>query len=226
MKEEMEGNKNMAQTTPKGSRVELAVTPRTVMGKATKHLRKAGVIPANIYGHKEGSIAVQVDAHTFDRLRREHGLRNIVSLRLPGKKGMQTALVRHIQYDSLSGKILHVDFSRVSMQERIEMKVPLHFIGEAPGVKLHGGILLHLLEALPVECKASDIVEAIEVDLSPLTEIDAILYARDVKLPAGYTLAVDGDDPIVKVTAPRVELPEAEAAPSTPETTAPTSPAQ
>ncbi len=208
----------MAQAT------ELAVTPRTVVGKATKRLRKTGVIPANIYGHKEASIAVQIDAHTFDRLRREHGLRNIVSLRLPGEKGTQTVLVRNIQYDSISGKILHVDFSRVSMQERIEMKIPLHFIGEAPGVKLHGGVVLHLLEALPVECKASDIIDAIEVDLSPLTEIDSMVYARDVKLPAGYKLAVDADDPIVKVTPPRVELPEAEAATAVPETTTPASP--
>ncbi|HWS83081.1 MAG TPA: 50S ribosomal protein L25, partial [Ktedonobacteraceae bacterium] len=196
----------MAQAT------ELAVTPRTVVGKATKRLRKTGVIPANIYGHKEASIAVQIDAHTFDRLRREHGLRNIVSLRLPGEKGTQTVLVRNIQYDSISGKILHVDFSRVSMQERIEMKIPLHFIGEAPGVKLHGGVVLHLLEALPVECKASDIIDAIEVDLSPLTEIDSMVYARDVKLPAGYKLAVDADDAIVKLTPPRIEVPEAEVA--------------
>ena len=200
----------MAQATSKGSVAELVVTPRTVVGKATKSLRRTGIIPANIYGHKEASIAVQIDAHALDRLRRENGLRSIISLRLPGKKGTQTVLVRHIQHDPLSGKILHVDFSRVSMQERIEMKIPLHFAGEAPGVKLQGGVLLHLLEALPVECKASDIVEAIEVDLSPLTEIDSILHARDIKLPAGYKLAVEGDDPIIKLTAPRIEVPEAE----------------
>ena len=213
----------MAQTTHRGGTAELAVIPRTVLGKATKRLRKTGVIPANIYGHKESSIAVQIDAHTFDRLRREHGLRSIIALRLPGRKGAQTVLVRHIQYDPLSGKILHVDFSRVSMQERIEMKIPLHFIGEAPGVKLQGGVLLHLLEALSVECKASDIIEAIEVDLSSLTDIDSMLHARDIKLPADYKLAVDPDDPIVKVTAPRVELPTAEAAIGVPETTTPTS---
>ena len=203
----------MAQIT------ELAVTPRTVVGKATKRLRRTGLIPANIYGHKEASIAVQIEVHTFDRLRREHGLRNVISLRLPGKKDKQTVLVRHIQYDPLSGKILHVDLSRVSMQERIETKIPLHFIGDAPGVKLQGGVLLHLLEALPVECRASDIVEAIEVDLSSLTEIDSILHARDVKLPAGYRLTIDANDPVVKVTAPRVEVPGVEAATGVPETT-------
>ena len=71
--------------------------------------------------------------------------------------------------------------------------------------------MLHLLEALPVECRASDIIDAIEVDLSSLTEIDSMLHARDIKLPAGYKLAVDADDAIVKLTPPRVEAPEAEA---------------
>ncbi len=107
----------MAQATSRRGTAELAVASRTMVGKATKHLRRAGVIPANIYGHKEASIAVQIDTHTFDRLRREHGLRSIIALRLPGEKGTQTVLVRHIQYDPLSGKILHVDFSRVSMEE-------------------------------------------------------------------------------------------------------------
>ncbi len=197
----------MAQAT------ELAVAPRTVVGKATRHLRKTGVIPANIYGHKEASTAVQIDEPTFDRLRREHGLRNIISLRIAGKPGIHTVLVRHIQHNAVSGKILHVDFSRVNLEEQIEMKIPLHFIGEAPGVKVHGGVLLHLLEALPVECKASDILESIDVDLSSLTDIESILHASDVKLPAGYKLAIEGEELIAKVAAPRAGSQETVAAP-------------
>jgi large subunit ribosomal protein L25 len=217
-KEEIKENNIMAETT------ELAVATRTVVGKATRHLRKTGIVPANIYGHKEASLAVQIDAHTFDRLRREHGLRNIISLRIAGELGVQTVLVRHIQYNPISRKILHVDFSRVGMEEQIEMKIPLHFVGEAPAVKLHGGVLLHLLEALPVGCKASDILESIDVDLSSLTDIESTLHASDVKLPAGYKLAIDADEPIAKIVAPRSGLPEAEVAASAPETTTPTSP--
>lgn len=208
----------MSETT------ELVVNPRTVAGKATRHLRNVGIVPANIYGHKEASLAVQIEAQTFDRLRREHGLRNIISLRLPGKTGVQTVLVRHIQYHPVSGKILHVDFSRVSMEEQIEMKIPLHFVGEAPAVKLHGGVLLHLMETLPVGCKASDILESIDVDLSSMTDIESTLHASDVKLPAGYKLAIDGDEPIAKIAAPRSGLPEAEAATSAPEPTTASSP--
>jgi large subunit ribosomal protein L25 len=184
--------------------LELDVAPRSVMGKASKRLRKAGVIPANIYGHKEASVPVQVEALAFERLRREHGTRNVLSLRLPDGPA-QTALVGHIQRDARSDAILHIDFARVSLEERIEAKIPLHFVGEAPGVKIQGGVLLPLLETLTVECRASDLVEFIAVDVSVLDDIDATLRAGDIKLPGNFTLVDDPGEPVVKVTAPRVE---------------------
>lgn len=192
----------MAQQT------ELRVSPREVMGKATKRLRKAGIIPANISGHKESSQAVQVEALAFEALRRAHAATSIITLRLPGRGRAQTVLVRRVQRDPRSGKILHIDFSRVSLTERITMKVPLHFVGEAPGVKDEGGVLLHLLDALEVECTASDIVDYIEVDISSLTEIDSILHAADVRLPASYTLITDPNEGIAKVAATRAEKAE------------------
>src|SRR5438270_18954 len=118
----------MAQQT------ELEITPREVMGKATKRLRKEGIIPANIFGHKEDPQAVQLDAVTFDRLQRSHGATGIITLRM-GNDGAQTALIRHIQHDPRSGKVIHVDFFRVSMNESLKIKVALHFVGESPAVK-------------------------------------------------------------------------------------------
>ena len=195
----------MAQQT------ELEISPREVMGKATKRLRKVGIIPANIFGHHEASQAVQVDALAFERLRRTHGARNIITLRLPGTASTQTALIRHVQRDPRNSKIIHIDFFRVSLSERIDVKVPLHFVGESPAVKNDNGVLLHLLDALEVECVASDIPEYFEVDVTPLDEIDAILHAGDVKLPANFTLLTDPEEGIVKVAASRVEKEEEEA---------------
>jgi large subunit ribosomal protein L25 len=209
----------MAQQT------ELAISHREVMGKATKRLRKAGIIPANIFGHKETPQAVQLDAIDFDRLRRSHAATGIIALRLPDGSGIQTALIRHVQHDPRSGKVIHVDFFRVSMTERLNVKVPLRFVGEAPGVKVEGGVLLHLLDALEVECLASEIPENIEVDVSSLTEIDSILHAGEVKLPANMSLVTDPNEGVVKVAASRLEkeieaaAPEAaapEAAPAAP----------
>ncbi|GCE04495.1 50S ribosomal protein L25 [Dictyobacter aurantiacus] len=208
-------------------RTVLEVQPRTVMGKATRRLRREGLIPANVYGHKQDPMPIQLDAVIFDRLRRQHAARNIINLRLPDAPE-QTALIRHVQH-APTGEVLHVDFTRVSLRERLEVKVPLHFVGEAPGVKIQGGILLHLLDALTVECTAASIVESLDVDITSLEDIDSTLHAKDVKLPNGYKLVTDPEEPIVKVSAPRVELPEtaapeaeaAEEAPAAEETPAP-----
>ncbi len=88
---------------------ELVVTRREVRGKAAKHLRKAGLIPANIYGHKEASEAVQVDAAAFAALRRAHKISSILALRMDGSSSVETTLVRHIQRNPINGKILHID---------------------------------------------------------------------------------------------------------------------
>ena len=186
----------------------LQISPREVKGKATKRLRKEGIIPANISGHKEESQTVQVEALAFEALKRAHGATGLITLRLSGSERAQTALVRRVQRDPRSGRILHIDFSRVSLTERITMKVPLRFVGEAPGVKDEGGVLLHLLDALDVECTASDIVDYIEVDISPLTEIDSMLHAEDVKLPTSFTLITDPKEGIAKVAATRAEKAE------------------
>ncbi len=187
---------------------ELAVTHREVTGKAAKHLRKAGLIPANIYGHKEASEAVQINAVDFEALRKAHKTTGIISLNLGGGSSTQTALVRHVQRNPINGRILHIDFFRVSMTERILMKVPLHVVGEAPGVKNENGVLLHLLEALEVECAAQDIVNEFEVDVTSLEHIDDTLHASDVKLPEGFKLITDPEEGIVKIAATRAEKTE------------------
>jgi large subunit ribosomal protein L25 len=115
---------------------------------------------------------------------------------------------------------LHIDFLRVSTRDRITAKVPLRFEGTAPGAKIEGGILLHLSDFLEVECAAGEIVEDVEVDISTLEHIDDIIHAKDVKLPANFTLVTDAEEVVVKVNPPRIEKVEevaeapAEAAPA------------
>ncbi len=193
--------------------VELAVSPREITGKATKRLRNDGVIPANIYGHGEQPQAVQLSSLDFESLRRGHHTKAMLALKLPGAKKAQTVLMRHVQRDAVTGRVLHIDFLRVGVRDRISAKVPLHFEGTPPGVKVDGGVLLHLTEVLEVECPASEIVDAIQVDVSSLEHIDDILHAKDVPLPPNYTLVTDPEEPLVKIEPPRVEKVE-EAAPA------------
>jgi large subunit ribosomal protein L25 len=187
---------------------ELLVAQREMVGKAAKRLRNAGLIPANIYGHKEESQAVQVDAAAFEALRRAHKTSGIITLRMGSRSKPQTALVRQVQRNPINGKILHIDFFRVSLTDRVVMKIPLHFVGEAPGVRDEDGVLLHLLDALEVECAAQDIVNAFDVDVTSLAHIDDTLHASDVVLPQGFKLITDPEEAIAKVAATRAEKAE------------------
>ncbi len=177
-------------------------------GKGYEALAQGGHYSSQRIGHKEASQAVQIDAVAFEALRRAHHTKGIIALRMPGSDRVQTALIRHIQRDPRSGKILHIDFYRVSLTERITVKIPLRLTSEAPAVKNEGGVLLHLLDTLEVECAAQDIVDSIEVDVSPLDEIDAILHAEDVRLPANYVLITDPKEGVAKVAATRAEVAE------------------
>lgn len=184
---------------------ELAISPREITGKATKKLRRAGIIPANIFGHGEDPQAVQIEAQAFDELRRLHKATGVVSLKTAGVNKTQTALIRHVQRDPRTGKILHINFFRVNVLDRLTSRVPLHFEGSAPGVKIEGGTLLHLLEALEVECAAGDLADAIEVDISTLEHVDELILAKNVKLPEGYTLVTDPEEAVVKIAPPRID---------------------
>jgi large subunit ribosomal protein L25 len=192
---------------------ELAIALRTTMGKANKHLRKKGLIPGNITGRDQEPLAVQVELVAFDALRRSGGATSLIRL-IMSDAPAQTVLIRHVQRGPISDKILHIDFSSVGVNDRITTKMPLHYVGESLSVKNKGGVLLHLLEKLDVECPASEIADYLEVDISPLTEIDAALRASDVTLPAGYTLITPKDEFIAKVAATRAEVTQAVADPA------------
>jgi len=187
------------------NQTELAVSPREDTAKTPKQLRAEGVIPANIFGHGAESQKIQVEDLAFENLRRKHQATSMITLKIAGAKKTETVLIRHVQRHPISRKVLHIDFARVNLKDKITAKVPLHFEGVAPGVKMEGGVLLHLVEALEVECEAGDIVDFVAVDISHMEKIDDMLLAKDIKLPSGYILIADPEEPVVKITAPRAE---------------------
>jgi large subunit ribosomal protein L25 len=191
---------------------ELAASLRKVTGKATKQLRAQGILPATLFGQGAEPQSIQVTALDFERLRLGRHTSGVVMLKIADTQQVQTTFVRHVQHHPLSGKILHIDFFRINLKEKITAKVALHFEGVAPSVKLGGGVLLHLLETLDVECAAGDIVQFLTVDISHLEKIDDMLLARDIALPPNYTLVADPEEPVVKITSPRAEKGAAPAA--------------
>ena len=170
-------------------------------------VRKSGNIPAVLYGKKVKSENLVVDTKTFTKIINNSASDNIlVNLKLEG--GEQLALVQEVQHDHLKGGILHVDFHAIAMDEEIHAHVPVETVGEAVGAKM-GGQLEILLHTLEVRCLPKDLPEKITVDVSHLNVEDAV-HVRELKVPEGVSLKLDGDVVVVILEAPK----EVEAAPT------------
>jgi large subunit ribosomal protein L25 len=172
--------------------------------RAAGKLRKTGRIPAVVYGHKEATVPVSLSGEEVHTVLR-HKVQ-IVDLKMDG--GVQKAQIREVQWDHLGKEVLHVDLKRVSVDERIEISVPLELRGIAPGVTA-GGVLDQPIHSLRVECLAIAVPESIRVNILEL-QLGAAIHVRDLQLPPGVKAMDDPDAIVVHVTTPQVE-PEAAA---------------
>lgn len=184
---------------------KLAVRPRAVLGKKVAQLRRDGVLPGVVFGGRKDSAAVQTDLRSFERSYRRWG--NTTLLSLEGLDGDAIpALIHGVARDSLSGRLLHVDFQRVSLTEKTHAEVPLRFVHESPAVKTLGAVLVHARDHVTVEAFPQDIPHQIDVDLSPLVEIDDALYVRDLVFDKTKVEIVDDvDELVVKAVPVRIE---------------------
>ncbi len=184
---------------------KLSVRPRAVLGKKVNALRRKGVLPGVLFGGRADSTPVETDLHTFELSYRRWG--NTTLLALTGLDGGEVpALVYDVSRDPVSGRMLHVDFARVSLTEKTHADVPLHFVNESPAVRTLGAVLLHARSEVNVEAFPQDMPRAIEVDLSGLLEIDDAIFVRDLKVDA-TTLRItnDPDELVVKAVPVKVE---------------------
>jgi large subunit ribosomal protein L25 len=179
--------------------VELTAEKRTMLGKQVRHLRRQGWVPGVMYGHGFDPVPLQFEEHSLRQLLSHVGGSQLVGINVKGKKGTEMALVRDVQRDSIKNTLLHVDFYRVSMTERLTTEVPLVLTGESPIVEAREGILLQGISAIEVECLPGDLVDAIEVDLSDLTEVFQALHVRNLAVPAGIEILTDPDEMIARL---------------------------
>jgi large subunit ribosomal protein L25 len=141
-------------------------------------LREQGHLPAIVYGHKEEPVPVAIDAHTALGL--IHKGEKVFELQMDGTS--ETVLLKDVQFDYLGTRIVHCDFARVSLTERVTVTVPVRLIGEARGLKTAGAVLMHPTDELEIECIVTDIPDFVEVDISEL-DVDHAIHAGDVTLP-------------------------------------------
>ena len=186
-------------------KIEVNATSRKAQGTgASRRLRKAGRVPGIVYGSSEPVLIDMDQNETYFSLHNEAFHASVLTLNLDGKK--EPVLLRDFQMHPFRQQVLHVDFQRVAKDTKIHMKVPLHFINAeiAPGVKLGGGIINHVLNELEIACLPADLPEFIEVDLVNL-ELGHTIHVSDVKLPKGVEIAGhhhDGDA-VATVQVPR-----------------------
>ncbi|HEX8858014.1 MAG TPA: 50S ribosomal protein L25/general stress protein Ctc [Actinomycetes bacterium] len=190
------------------SEYQLAAESRTDTGKgAARRIRSAGRVPAVLYGHGIKPEHLSVDAREFGQALRTGGANALLQLTLGRQRHL--ALAREVQRHPVRGSFVHIDFLVVRRGEKVTVQVPLHLVGEAPGV-VEGGILDQDLHQLNVEAEVTAVPEAIEGDVSGLG-IGDVLRVADLKAPEGATILDDPEAPVVSVVAPTVEPVEEEA---------------
>jgi len=167
-------------------------TPRSVQGSsASRRLRRAGRVPAIVYGGKEQPLNVELDHNEiYHALRKEAFHASILTMELEGGKS-ETVLLRAAQWHPYKQQVLHVDFQRVDSKQTLTTKVPLHFLNAdvSPAVKLGGARISHVHNEVEVTCLPADLPQNIEVDLTDL-QAGGMIHAHDLTLPKGVELAL------------------------------------
>ena len=192
--------------------VTLNAERRTVLGKHVRHLRREGILPANVYGQREESLPVQVNAHEMERVLKAHGPTTLYRLVIAPDGNEETVIVRHITRQPVTNIIQHIDFYHVKMTEPMRAKVPVRLVGEAPAVKLRDGVLIQSLDMAEVEALPAELPEALELDISDMDELNSSRHASALKVPRKVTLVTPEDEIVVSIQAPRIAAEEVPAA--------------
>ena len=183
--------------------MELKAKPRTELGKKTNALRRAGFLPAVVYGEEIKSQSISVPYKDFEKAYKEAGESTLLKLDVDGKS--YNVLIHDIKNDPIKGTPLHADFYAVRMDKTIRTKVHIEFFGESPAVKNEGGVLVKVMQELEVEALPQDLPHELRVDLSGLLALKSKLFVKDILLPKGVKILADQDEIIVLVETPRSE---------------------
>lgn len=184
--------------------VVLKAEVRSESGKqAAKRLRAVGKLPAVVYGASAGSIACSVDAKALESVLHEHGRNAIINLETGDET--QSTIVKELQQDYLRGDMLHVDFHRIDLTQKIVVEVMVEPDGIPSGVRNDGGILEQMLHHIELECLPAEIPERVTVNVVDLGVGDS-LHVSDLTLEnAEHTIITDGERTVFSVAAPAVQ---------------------
>lgn len=191
--------------------IEVIAQTRKQQGTgASRRLRLVGKVPGIIYGGKKPAVTIEIEHNgLFHQLRNEKFHASILTLKLDD--AIEPVLLRAVNMHPWKLQVQHIDFQRVSADEKIHMKVPLHFVNAeiSPAVKVSGGIVSHILNELSIRCLPADLPEFIPVDLSELI-VGHSMHVRDLVLPKGVELSLKGTEnpPVASAQIPKAAVAE------------------
>lgn len=177
------------------------------VGRANKKaadLRANGEIPANVYGGDFKNQNIAVDSLTFNKVFAVAGESSLINLAIEKSEPLKV-LVHEIQIDPVTMKVIHIDFYKVNMKEKIKTEIPLKQVGESLAVVDLEGSLVTNKDAIEVECLPSDLIHEIEVDISVLKTFDDVIHVSDLKVPTGIEILDDPEEVAILVQPPRSE---------------------
>ena len=193
-------------------KIEIKAKERMSIGTgASRRLRHVGTTPGVLYGGTKDALSLELDTkELFMQFRHEAFHASILTLNLNGKK--ESVILRDFQMHPVRNNIQHIDFQRINENEKINVKVPFHFTNEdtAPGVKLEGGLVSHIMTEIDISCLPKDLPQYIEVDLGSLAMGDSI-HLSEVSIPDGVeltTLTEENDPVITSISKPKVVIEE------------------
>lgn len=165
-------------------------------------VRRNKMIPAVVYGHGFDNLHLQMDYQTFRRTFEKATFSTIINLSLDGKDAIPV-LVHDVQYHPVTDEIVHVDFYKVNMNEKVTTHIALEFVGESEAVKL-GALLNTAKQDVEVSCLPTALVHNIEVDIAPLAEVGDTIRVGDIVAPEGVEILDNPEEPVVSAIEPKV----------------------
>lgn len=185
--------------------LSIAVEERAALGKsANRKLRALGMAPAVVYARGKDPVTLSVNAAQLDRKIRDSqaGLNTLFDLEGGGQVSGRTVMVKELQRDPIRGSLIHADFFEIDMTQRLDVSVPIHLVGEAPGVNM-GGVIEHTLREVELACMPGSIPDEIIADVGELDLGDS-LRVSDLPLPGNVELVTDETRSVVSVVVPKV----------------------
>ncbi|MDO8569741.1 MAG: 50S ribosomal protein L25 [bacterium] len=179
-----------------------------IRDKQTKleSIRKAGKIPAVFYGKKEASTAISIPKIDFLKVWKEAGAYSVVTLETP--EGSKESLIQDVDLDPITSIPRHADFYVFEKGHKVEVELPLEFIGISQAIKDLGGTLVKVFHELKIEAMPKDLPHNIKIDISSLVNFGDQILAKDIVLPSGVTLLTNPEEVAVTISAPREEKEE------------------